>query len=160
MPIHPALIAMVVAAVGALQSGGSKPKPAAAAPVIREQTETQAPKVATDPSYRELLGRIIPGAPEFPPYPGATLVGSAERNKPGEPNEGYVFKWTTPDTAAMVMAWYQKRLPELGWTFVPPSDGATVEQTANIEKSKIRGTIDVEVDKEVTEIVVTLGHKR
>ncbi len=109
MPIHPALIAIVVAAAGALQAGGSKPKPAAAPPVIREQTETQAPKVATDRSYREVLGRIIPGAPEFPAYPGATLVGSAERNKPGEPNEGYVFKWTTPDTTAMVMAWYSEK---------------------------------------------------
>jgi hypothetical protein len=164
--LRPALLGLTIlasatcATVG--RGGGDTGSSAgeAAPAVIREQAEVPPPQVASDPSFREARGQIIPGAPEFPAYPGATLVGSAERNKPAERNEGYVIKWTTADSVSLVMAWYQKMLPQLGWKYTPPSDGATVEQTAIVEKGNLRGTLDAEADKGVTEIILTVGPRR
>ena len=161
----PVLVLMVVASAACATLGGGSgesgtPAAESAPDVVREQAEVPPPLVASDPSFREARGQIIPGAPEFPAYPGATLVGSAERNKPTDRNQGYVIKWTTTDSVSLVMAWYQKTLPQLGWKYTPPADGATVEQTAVVEKGNLRGTLDAEAEKGVTEIILTVGPRR
>ena len=128
----------------------------AAAPMIPEAAGVE-PAVAADPSFRELRGALLPDIPELPAYPGATLVGSAERNRPNERKQGHTIKWTTPDPVPKVMAWYQAELPKHGWTYSPPSDGAASEQIARIRRGSIQGTIAAEEESGHTEILVVLG---
>jgi hypothetical protein len=127
--------------------------PAAPAP---QGAESQ-PEIVSDPSFRQTRGQLLPETPEFPAYPGAALVGSAENNRPKAPNRGYTIKWTTKDSVPMVMAWYRKTLEDLGWEFTPPTDGVAISQIANIRKGNLQGTVEAEAEKRGhTEIEVVL----
>jgi hypothetical protein len=121
----------------------------------------QAPQVATDPSFRELLGGLLEGIPDFPAYPGARLVGSAERNRPDERNRGYLVKWTTRDRPARVMAWYEKALPPLGWKYVPSHEGDEEDELeAKVAKAAFVGYLEAETDDDgVTVVVLVLGRR-
>jgi hypothetical protein len=124
----------------------------------------QEPVIATDPSFRELKGGLLQGIPEFPSYPGATLIGSAERNRPDEKNRGYRIKWTTGDGPAQVMAWYEKALPRYGWTCLPTDEpGELDELEAKISNPSFSGYIEIETEdyphRDITEIVVVLARK-
>lgn len=123
--------------------------------------EDQEPQVATDPSFRELVGGLIEGIPEFPPYPGATLVGSAERNRLDEQNRGYRIKWTTRDRPARVMAWYEKTLPRHGWKYVPsyePDEGDELE--AKVAKGAFSGYLEAETEDDGPTVVVLVLERR
>lgn len=153
-------------------AAGPQPDPAAAppqaAPPSAQLSEAtlrgasadptfQKAEIATDPSFLEARGRMLPGVPDFPSHPAATLVGSAEQNRAGAPTEGYRIKWTTRESVPAVMAWYQKTLPSLGWTYTPPDDGAPeVEQVARISKGDLKGYIAAEATGDGTEIVASL----
>jgi hypothetical protein len=113
--------------------------------------------VATDPSFREQPGGLLAGVPDFPTYPNAVLIGSAERNRPGQPNLGYRVKWTTPDAVATVVAWYAQALQQRGWTYRPPTDNAEAEQTARISKGDLKGQLSVGVEDGRTEIELVIG---
>jgi hypothetical protein len=124
----------------------------------------QDPEIATDPAFRELKGGLLEGIPDFPAYPGATLIGSAERNRPDEKNRGYRIKWTTRDAPARVMAWYAKTLPRHGWTYVPEFDaGERDELEARIANAAFTGYIEAETEdfphRNVTDVVVVLARK-
>ena len=111
-------------------------------PVPKEEVTKQ---VATDPNFAEVKGQLLPGFPEFPIYPGAELVGSAEVNLPDEPNQGYRVKWTTYDPVPQVMDWYLEELSKTGWVVEEPNDPeAEGEQVANIHKGGFKGHIAVE----------------
>jgi hypothetical protein len=117
----------------------------------------QKPAVATDPSFPEARGSLLSDVPDFPTYPNATLVGSAQQNRIDQPIQGYRIKWTTKDSVPAVMAWYQKALVAAGWTYKPPDDGAlAVEQLARISKGGLSGYVAAEASGEATEIVVSL----
>jgi hypothetical protein len=117
----------------------------------------QKPQVATDPSFAEARGRLLPEIADFPTYPNATLVGSAQQNRPAQPVQGYRIKWTTSDPVPAVMSWYEKALTTAGWKFMPPQDGSpAVEQIARISKGGLAGYVAAEAGAEVTEIVVSL----
>jgi len=124
----------------------------------------QEPQIATDPGFRELKGALLEGIPEFPAYPGATLSGSAERDRPDEKNRGYRIKWTTVDRPARVMAWYAKTLPRSGWTYVPDDDPEEEDELeAKIANATFSGYLEAETEdypnREVTDIVVVLARK-
>ena len=99
--LHPPTVLLVVVLFGVLVVPWANARLHAANPTVGEDQE---PAIATDPSFRELKGRLLEGIPEFPAYPGATLIGSAERNKPGEKNRGYRIKWTTTDSPVQTPA--------------------------------------------------------
>lgn len=121
---------------------------------------SQEPQVATDPAFRELAGGLLEGIPEFPAYPGATLVGSAERNRPTEPNRGYRIMWTTTDTPGQVIAWYARMLPPRGWAYGPPDEPEDEEELkAKIAKGALRGYLEAEVEDGITEIIVVLARR-
>lgn len=157
------IIVLTAFVTGCTTGGKTAPPTARPTPVTAEAMTPKAagvePVVAVDPSFREARGAMLPEIPPFPAYPGATLVGSAERNRPNEAKQGHTIKWTTTDSVAKVMAWYQSELPRQGWTYTSPSDGASSEQTARIRRGNITGSITVEAGKQVTEIEVDLGRK-
>ena len=127
--LHPPTVLLVVVLFGVLVVPWANARLHAANPTVGEDQE---PAIATDPSFRELKGRLLEGIPEFPAYPGATLIGSAERNKPGEKNRGYRIKWTTTDSPVQVMAWYEKTLPSDGWKYVLSDEPEEDELEAKI----------------------------
>lgn len=162
---HPqpaALFAVVLVLLVALEACSARTSVPKTATTSTSPDNTQAPQptVATDASFPEALGRRLPGAPDFPAYPGASLVGSAERNRPNDVKQGYRIEWTTRDSVPMVIAWYQKTLRDLGWTYTPPTDGVPNSQIADISKGDLDGTLEAEMEKGVTRIVVTLGPKK
>jgi hypothetical protein len=123
--------------------------------------EDREPQVATDPGFRELVGGLLEGIPDFPVYPGATLVGSAERNRPDEQNRGYRIKWTTRDRPARVMAWYEKALPRHGWKYVrsyEPDEGDELE--AKVAKGAFSGYLEAETEDDAPTVVVLVLERR
>jgi hypothetical protein len=143
----------------------AKPTQPPAPPPITEATKVgastdpafQKPQVATDPSFAEARGQLLPDIADFPAYPNAKLIGSAVQNRVDQPPQGYRIKWTTSDSVPAVMAWYQKALPAAGWKLTPPADGApAVEQLARISKDRLSGYVAAEASGEGTEIVVSL----
>lgn len=163
-----ALVALAVIAVRLYRTASNvapaaetSQTPTAAAPSPRSGDQPAESKVATDPSFRQESGRILPEIPEVPAYPGAKLVGSAEQARSGEPAEGYRIKWTTTDSVAAVMQWYAKALPAAGWKHQTPEDaGSPVEQLARIQKDYMDGYVSAEATKDVTEIIVSLQDTR
>ena len=118
------------------------------------------PEIATDPAFSELKGGFLEGIPEFPAYPDATLIGSAERNRPDERNRGYRIKWTTKDSPEEVMKWFEKALIEAGWKYKPSSEPDDEEDLiADIEKAEFQGFIEAESEEESTEITVVLTRR-
>ena len=154
------MVATLLAAAGCARRGGDAAvQPKTSGPVT-EQANVPSPEIATDPAFAERRGAMLPGVPAFPAYPGATLVGSAARNRADEPSRGYRVVWTTKDSAVAVIAWYQKALTEQGWAFTPPSDGVTVEQTARIAKDDLEGDPNAEESPGQTTIELALGPRR
>jgi hypothetical protein len=117
------------------------------------------PVVATDPGFLELQGGLLAGIPPFPAYPGARLVGSAERNRPDEKNRGYRIKWTTSDSPIRVMAWYETALARDGWKFVPTDQPDVDELDAEIANAAFTGYLEAETEDGITEIVVVLARR-
>jgi hypothetical protein len=154
------LIALVAAVVvtGACRSGAGSAPPATTA-AAGEKTRT-APQLDAEPTVRQAAGKLLPEVPQFPAYPGASLLGSAERNSPDAPKQGHLIEWTTTDPVPKVMAWYQKALPEAGWTYSPPTDGVTHSQLAGIARDGLDGTLEVEFEDGLTRITVVLKPKR
>jgi hypothetical protein len=157
----------LIAMMGALLVGpgcgagrSDAPPPPTISGPMTEQATVRMPEIATDPGFPERRSGLLPGTPAFPVYPGATLVGSAARNRADEPSRGYRIVWTTKDPASAVIAWYQKALAESGWSFTPPSDGVTVEQTARIAKDDLEGDLNAEESAGKTTIEVVLGPRR
>ena len=113
-------------------------------------------EVATDPSFPEVKGKLISGFPDFPVYPGATLVASAKTNRADQLDTGYRVKWAVQvDAVPNVMEWYQDELSKNGWTYEVPNDpNATGEQVAQIKKSGWEGFVESELEDGATEIVV------
>jgi hypothetical protein len=140
--------------------GARKDVPPPSATPAATASQAGKPRVATDASFTEAIGERLPGLPDFPEYPNAVLVGTAERNRPNAPKLGYRLQWATKDSVPMVMAWYQKTLQEKGWTYSPPTDGVTNSQIADISKGDLEGTVEAELEQGVTQIVVTLGPKK
>jgi hypothetical protein len=152
VPLLVVLLALLAAAAGPLRARTP-------APLV---PPTQGATIATDPSFRELKGGLLPGIPELPAYPGATLVGSAERNRPDEPNRGYRIKWTTGDSPVQVMAWYANALPLNGWTRVPSDQPEeTNELEMDIANPGFTGYIEADTgdDAPITEIIVVLARR-
>lgn len=113
--------------------------------------------VATDPTFWEETGGLVPGLPEIPTFPGAVLVGSSQQNRRGQPIEGFRIKWTTSDTVEAVMKWYGQALPGLGWQFRRSNDGAMSEQEAEISLGPLEGYLAAEAQSGGgAEIVVAL----
>jgi hypothetical protein len=159
--LHSLGVLLVVLLFGVLPSPWANARLHAVNPIAGEDQE---PEIATDPSFRELKGGLLEGIPEFPAYPGATLIGSAERNKPDEKNRGYRIKWTTTDGPAQVMAWYEKTLPGYGWKYVGSDEPAEVDELeAKITTAAFSGYIEAETKDyphgDITEIVVVLARK-
>ncbi|OGY25918.1 MAG: hypothetical protein A2Z11_02045 [Candidatus Woykebacteria bacterium RBG_16_43_9] len=124
---------------------------------IRQQSteKTQKLEVATDPNFPEVKGKLISGFPQFPVYPGATLVASAKTNRVNQPDTGYRAKWETKDAVIKVMRWYQDQLPKSGWKYEVPNDPtAAGEQVAQIKKSGFEGFVEAESEQKGAEIVV------
>lgn len=127
-------------------------------PVQKEEAPKQ---VATDPSFNEALGQLLPGFPEFPLYPGAELVGSAEVNLPDEPNQGYRVKWITKDLVPQVMGWYLEALSQTGWVVEEPNDPeAEGEQVANIRKDDFKGYLAVESEGSDGEVEIVVDIRK
>jgi hypothetical protein len=159
---HPSLYSLAVLLVvlfGVLPGPCANARLHAVNPIAGEDQE---PEIATDPGFRELKGSLLDGIPEFPAYPGATLIGSAERNRPDEKNRGYRIKWTSTDGPAQIMAWYEKTLPSFGWKYVL-SDADGDELEAKIASAAFSGYIEAETEDhpqgDITEIVVVLARK-
>jgi len=111
-------------------------------------------EVATDPSFPEIKGRVISGFPDFPVYPGAALVASAKTNRADQPDTGYRVKWTVQGEVPIVMKWYQAELPKSSWQIeqsVDPNNPG--EQINQISKGNFNGSLLVENDGTVTEII-------
>ena len=122
---------------------------------VVNQIVEQKPEVATDPSFPEIKGELIGGFPDFPVYPGATLIASAQTNPAGQPPQGYRAKWVTHDPVIKVMNWYEDDLPIAGWQYTPPNDQQSEgEQVAEISKGDLKGYIAAEIEEENIEIVV------
>ncbi len=118
--------------------------------------ELQTQEVATDPSFTEVKGQLIPGFPELPVYPGASIVASAKTNPEIKLDIGYRAKWKASDPVLKVMKWYLEELPKYGWNVEPPNDpNATGEQVASIAKEDLKGYLEVASESEAeTEIWV------
>lgn len=117
--------------------------------------EPQKLEVATDPSFPEVKGKLIPGFPEFPVYPGATLKASAKTNRENQPDTGYRAKWVTKDSVPLVVKWSQQELPKNGWKIEALDDPEnTGEQVTQISKGNFKGYIGAEAVAQGTEIVV------
>lgn len=155
------LAVLLVACLGVIP-GPAAPAPLhAAAPIAAEHQE---PEIATDPGFRELKGGLLEGIPPFPAYPGARLIGSAERNRPDEKNRGYRIKWTTRDSPSRVMAWYQQTLPGYGWKYIPSDEPEEEDELeAKIANAAFSGYIEAETEdhpnRDITEIVVVLARR-
>ena len=114
-------------------------------------------KIATDPNFVEVEGKLIDGFPEIPVYPDAELVGSSKPNGNFEETQGYRAKWYVSGTVMEVMDWYIEELSMKGWTIVSPNDSTAVgEQVTDISNNEFKGYLAVEVDDEKIEIVVDL----
>jgi hypothetical protein len=134
---------------------------AVAAVIALMTMQPEQPVVATDPAFKEERGRKIAALQDIPDYPGATLVGSAEQARAGEPAEGYRARWTTTDSVSTVMAWYRKTLPSKGWSLKPASDSTSeAEQIAYIKKGYLDGYVSAESEEKKTEITVSLQDVR
>jgi hypothetical protein len=154
-----ALVAMgtLIGACGT-RAGSSPPVTTADAD---PKTRTAAPpRLEADPTVRQAAGALLPEVPKFPKYEPSTLLGSAERNSPSAPKQGHLIEWTTTDPVPKVMAWYQKTLQELGWTYSPPTDGVTHSQLAGISNDALVGTLEVELEGGITRITVVLKPKQ
>ncbi len=123
---------------------------------VSNQTTIRQLQVATDPNFPEIKGQLMPGFPQFPIYPGATLEASAKTNPEGQPDTGYRAKWVTEGNVPTVMKWYQNELPKNDWQFDPPKDmNNTGEQVAKIAKGNLSGNIVIEAGQgSKSEIVV------
>ena len=124
---------------------------------VDQTSQQNIPKleVATDPGFPEVKGQVISGFPDFPVYPGATLVASAKTNRADQPDTGYRVKWEAQDSVIPVMNWYQDELSKNGWTYEVPNDpDATGEQVAQIKKAGWEGFVESELEDGATEIVV------
>ena len=117
-------------------------------------------EVATDPSFVELKGKLLPEFPEFPVYPGSKLVASSTVNPPELELQGVRAKWTTSDSVKQSMQWYLTQLENNSWkinfTDDPESEG---EQIAYISNDRFEGYIATEVEDDATEIVADLRIK-
>lgn len=153
-----ALVATGILA-GACRSAGSAP-PATTAGAAEKTPAAAAPQLDVEPTVRQAAGKLLPEVPQFPAYPGATLLGSAERNSPDAPKQGHLIEWTTTDPVPKVMAWYQKTLQDAGWTYSPPTDGVSHSQLAGIARGGLDGTLEVELEGGITRITVVLKPKQ
>lgn len=114
-------------------------------------------EVATDPTFPEVMGKMVAGFPEVPTYPGATLVASAKTNAEGEPDLGYRAKWETTDSVPQIMKWYEVELPKNGWKYTAPDDKKSEgEQVAKISKGDYSGYVAGEMEGDKIEIVIDL----
>lgn len=126
-------------------------------PVMNKGEEAKVSEVATDPSFPEVMGKLIEGFPELPVYPGATLVASAKTNPDGVADLGYRAKWDTKDSVVQVMNWYETEMPKAGWEYTAPDDKtADGEQVARISKGDYTGYVAAEIEGDAIEIVVDL----
>ena len=160
-----ALVALAVIGLRFYQTERSTvapaPGPSPAPPSASSTDQSAETRVATDRSFSEASGRVLPEIPEIPSYPGATLIGSARQARAAEPAEGYRIKWTTSDNVEAVMQWYAKSLPAAGWKYQTPEDaGSPVEQLARIQKDYMDGYVAAEATGGVTEIIVSLQDTR
>ena len=138
---------------------GSSP-PATTADAAQAAPAGAAPRMEVEPTVRQAAGKLLPEVPDFPAYPGAAVLGSAERNSPSAPKQGHLIEWTTTDPVPKVMAWYQKTLQELKWAYSPPTDGVTHSQLAGISRGTLDGTLEVEFEGGITRITVVLKPKQ
>ena len=131
-------------------------------PGENQQTSEQNPdllqtkqQIATDPNFPEVIGKLLPGAPQLPVYPGATLVGSAKTNKAEQTDTGYRIKWKSNADVPMVMSWYEQELPKVGWRIEHSDDPSNAgEQVNKISSANFNGSLGVEAGEDGTEIVV------
>jgi hypothetical protein len=150
-------VAVLIALLPLASAAGERAGPQATSPRDRDQE----PLIATDPGFRELAGGLLDGIPDFPAYPGAKLVGSAERNRPDEPNHGYRIKWTTRASPARVMVWYEQTLPRHGWKHVPsyePDEEDELE--AKIANAAFSGYLEAETEDDGSTVVVLVLERR
>lgn len=124
----------------------------------KKQTPSSSPQVATDPSFTEVKGQVLPGFPSFPVYPGATLVASAKTSPEGVENQGFRVKWSAGDSVPRVMAWYQVELPKTGWRIEKTDDPDNLgEQVVQISSDGFNGNIAIETSQgNIIEIIVDI----
>ena len=117
--------------------------------------QVEAKVVATDPSFLEAKGALLPGFPEFPTYPSSVLVGSAQTHPPDQPVLGFRAKWISHDSVSEVMEWFTDELSQNGWTIEAPNDeNSEGEQVAQIDNGEWKGYIAAEIEEGNVEIVV------
>jgi hypothetical protein len=147
----PFVVAVLGLGAAGLGAQGPEPRP------------SQEPEVATDPAFRELKGALLPGIPELPAYPGAALIGSAERNRPEEPNRGYRVKWRTIDSPKQVIAWYETAFAAAGWKCVALDLEELDELELEIAGPEFIGYVEAESEPEddvrITDIVIVLERR-
>jgi hypothetical protein len=147
--------------------GASAPAPAPAATPAAPATaaadaSAEPQQVATDPAFKEERGRKIASLSDVPDYPGATVVGSSEQARAGEPAEGYRAMWKTTASVPTVMEWYRKALAAQGWTVKPAESdvASSAEQITYIRKGHLDGYVAAESEGKETEITVSLQDVR
>ena len=95
-------------------------------------------EVAADPAFEEVKGQLITGFPDFPVYPGATIVSSAKVKQNEDPAKGYRAEWEVQaESVTKVMQWYLQELKSKGWTILEsPNDPESYgEQIASASKN-------------------------
>lgn len=118
-------------------------------------------EIATDPSFKEVKGSLIPGFPNFPVYADAELKGSATLSADADSSQGYRVIWELnkeDSTVPEVMNWYQRELTRDGWKYEAPDDPTSVtEQVAQISKGNFKGYLAAEIEQNELEILVQIN---
>lgn len=124
---------------------------------VREPNEQfEVEEIATDPKFHESKEALLPGFPDFPVFPEATLAGSAYTNTIDQPVDGYHVMWNTQTPVPEVMEWYMSALEDT-WQVEPPNDTTSpAEQVAQIKNAEFEGYIAAEDEAGTTQIVVDI----
>lgn len=104
--------------------------------------------------FDKLQGQLVSGFPDFPIYPGASIIGSYKKID-GE-RIGFEATWETEISQNEVAAWYLNEFNKyIGWTIHElPDTFNSDELVFRIEKNNQKSTLTIEREDDITEITV------